>query len=104
MSEYSYVVLVGHGGGKPFLFEAPSYPRLNTGDSVLCDTQNGSEQPGKCLSPTLYLGGDELDALITAARAKRPLRRVVGLVEVTKLQYKDESPDGADDTDEAMDG
>ena len=101
---YTNVVFVRHGNTKPFLFETVSWPELKKGDSVICDTKHAKDEPGVCITDSISLDADELEAVATGVGATLPLKRIRGVVTIRPFEYKDESPAGADDTGEAMDG
>lgn len=95
MNSYVQFVVCQHtGDSKKYLFFAPFYATIKSGDEVLVDTQYG-ERRATVLTVCSSTRYDVENILRVLAGAEdKPLKRVIGKYEFTKFDY------GEDETNE----
>lgn len=95
MNSYVQFVVCQHTGDtKKYLFYAPFYATIKSGDEVLVDTQYG-ERRATVLTVCSSTRDDVENILRVLAGAEdKPLKRVIGKYEFTKFDY------GEDETNE----
>ena len=81
---------------KKFLFCAPPWSGLKTGDEVIVDTKKG-EQPATVVTKTLVEKDSEVYGFILESTgATLPLRRVLKKIEYKTFEYEEENENVTD--------
>lgn len=89
MNSYKQYVVCQHTGNKKFLFYAPLYATVKSGDEVLVDTQFG-EKKATVLAVCNTFNDDVERALRVLAGAEdKPLKRVIGKYDFYKFNYSE---------------
>ncbi len=89
MNSYKQYVVCQHTGNKKFLFYAPLYVAVKSGDEVLVDTQFG-EKKATVLAVCNAFNDDVERALRVLAGAEdKPLKRVIGKYDFSKFDYSE---------------
>ena len=90
MNSYKQYVVCQHTGNKKFLFYAPLYATVKSGDEVLVDTQFG-EKKATVLAVCNTFNDDVERALrVLAGAGCEPLKRVIGKYDFTKFNYRED--------------
>lgn len=91
MNSYVQFVVCQHTGDtKKYLFYAPFYATIKSGDEVLVDTQYG-ERRATVLTVCSSTRDDVENILRVLAGAEdKPLKRVIGKYEFTKFNYRED--------------
>lgn len=94
MNSYKQYVVCQHTGNKKFLFYAPLYVTVKSGDEVLVDTQFG-EKKATVLAVCNAFNDDVERALRVLAGAEdKPLKRVIGKYDFSKFDYSEDENNG----------
>lgn len=95
MSSYVQFVVCQHTDSrKKFLFYAPFYATIKSGDEVLVDTQFGKKRATVLTVCSSTRDDVENILRVLAGAEDKPLKRVIGKYEFTKFDY------GEDETNE----
>lgn len=80
--------------GKPYLFYAPFYASIKSGDEVLVDTNLGMQRV--TVQAVCNSSREDVERILRvfAGAEKKPIKRVIGKYEFTKFDY------GEDETNE----
>lgn len=80
--------------GKPYLFYAPFYASIKSGDEVLVDTNLGIQKV--TVQAVCNSSSEDVERILRvfAGAEKKPIKRVIGKYEFTKFDY------GEDETNE----
>ena len=93
---YIDLVLCKNGKNKQtFLFQAPGFSRLSTGDEVICDTVLGKQKMtvvevmsiSNATEPRAY------NMVLKAAGATEPLKKVISKIEYSEFKYEEDEND-----------
>lgn len=94
MNSYKQYVVCQHTGNKKFLFYAPLYVAVKSGDEVLVDTQFG-EKKATVLAVCNAFNDDVERALRVLAGAEdKPVKRVIGKYNFVKFDYSEDENNG----------
>lgn len=95
MSSYVQFVVCQHTDSqKKFLFYAPLYASIKSGDEVLVDTKFG-EKMVTVLAVCNSTSNDVEQALrVLAGAGCEPLKRVIGKYDFTKFNYREDENNG----------
>lgn len=95
MNNYvKYVVCKHTDNGKTYLFYAPFFSNINSGDEVLVDTQFG-EKKATVLAVCMAYGEDVKRALCVLAGAEdESVKRVIGKYNFVKFDYSEDENNG----------
>ena len=95
MNKYVQLVVCQHTGDqKKYLFYAPPFRGVMIGDEVLVDTQFGEKKATVLAVCTTSSDDVENILRVLAGAEDKPLKRVIGKYEFTKIDY------GEDETNE----
>ena len=91
MSNYIELVVCKHPNSQfKFLFYAPAWTGLKTGDEVIVDTKHG-EQPATVLTKTIVEKDSELyNFILESMSATLPLKRVLKKVIYVEMNYEED--------------
>lgn len=96
MTNYvKYVACKHTDDGKIYLFHAPFFSNINSGDEVLVDTQFGEKRA--IVLETCDVGTDsgvEKTLRVLAGAEDKPLKRVIGKYNFTKFDYEEDESNG----------
>lgn len=96
MNNYvKYVVCKHTDNGKIYLFYAPFFSNINSGDEVLVDTQFGEKRA--TVLETCDVGTDsdvEKTLLMLSGANKKTIKRVIGKYNFAKFDYEDDENNG----------
>lgn len=93
MSSYVQFVVCQHTDSrKKFLFYAPLYASIKSGDEVLVDTQFGEKKATVLAVCTTSSDDVEISMRVLAGAEDKPLKRVIGKYEFTKFDYREDEP------------
>ena len=91
MNSYVQFVVCQHkGNSRKYLFYAPPFRGINIGDEVLVDTQFGEKRATVCAVCTS--GSDDVERIlrVLAGAEDKPLKRVIGKYQFTKIDYMED--------------
>lgn len=91
MNNYiQYVACKLTDGGKPYLFYAPFYASIKSGDEVLVDTNLGTKIA--TVQAVCTSSSDDVERILRvfAGAEKKPIKRVIGKYEFTKFKYSED--------------
>lgn len=93
MNNYvKYVVCKHTDNGKTYLFYAPFFSNINSGDEVLVDTQFGEKRATVLETCDVGIGSDvEKTLLMLSGANKKTIKRVIGKYNFAKFDYEDEN-------------
>lgn len=96
MNNYvKYVVCKHTDNGKIYLFNAPFYSNINSGDEVLVDTQFGEKRATVLETCDVCTGSDvEKTLLMLTGANKKTIKRVIGKYNFIKFDYEDDENNG----------
>lgn len=95
MNNYiQYVACKYTDGGKPYLFYAPFYASIKSGDEVLVDTNLGERMATVQAVCTSSSEDVERILRVFAGAEKKPIKRVIGKYEFTKFKYSEDENNG----------
>lgn len=96
MNNYvKYVVCKHTDNGKTYLFYAPFFSNINSGDEVLVDTQFREKRATVLETCDVGIGSDvEKTLLMLAGANKKTIKRVIGKYNFTKFDYEDDENNG----------
>lgn len=95
MNNYiQYVACKYTDGGKPYLFYAPFYASIKSGDEVLVDTNLGMKKA--TVLEVCNTSRDDVEKLlrVLAGAEGKPIKRVIGKYEFTKFEYSEDENNG----------
>ena len=95
MNKYVQFVVCQHtGDSKKYLFYAPPFKGIMKGDEVLVDTKYG-ERKATVLA-VCTTSSDDVDRIlrVLAGAEDKPLKRVIGKYQFTKLEYSEDENNG----------
>lgn len=91
MSNYvQYVVCQHTDGTKKFLFYAPYYTTIKSGDEVLVDTQFGEKKATVLATCSTCNDDIERTLRILAGSEDKPIKRVIGKYQFNKFDYEED--------------
>lgn len=95
MNNYvKYVACKHTDNGKIYLFYAPFFSNINSGDEVLVDTQFGEKRATVLETCDVGTGSDvEKTLLMLSGASKKTIKRVIGKYNFAKFDYEDENND-----------
>ena len=96
MNNYvKYVVCKHTDNGKTYLFYAPFFSNINSGDEVLVDTQFGEKRATVLETCDVGIGSDvEKTLLMLSGADKKTIKRVIGKYNFAKFDYEDDENNG----------
>lgn len=96
MNNYvKYVVCKHTDNGKTYLFYAPFFSNINSGDEVLVDTQLGEKRATVLETCDVGIGSDvEKTLLMLTGANKKTIKRVIGKYNFIKFDYEDDENNG----------
>lgn len=96
MNNYvKYVVCKHTDNGKTYLFYAPFFSNINSGDEVLVDTQFGEKRATVLETCDVGIGSDvEKTLLLLSGANKKTIKRVIGKYNFAKFDYEDDENNG----------
>ena len=96
MNNYvKYVVCKHTDNGKTYLFYAPFFSNINSGDEVLVDTQFGDKRATVLETCDVGIGSDvEKTLLMLSGANKKTIKRVIGKYNFAKFDYEDDENNG----------
>lgn len=96
MNNYvKYVVCKHTDNGKTYLFYAPFFSNINSGDEVLVDTQFGEKRATVLETCDVGIGSDvEKTLLMLTGANKKTIKRVIGKYNFAKFDYEDDENNG----------
>jgi hypothetical protein len=96
MNNYvKYVVCKHTDNGKTYLFYAPFFSNINSGDEVLVDTQFGEKRATVLETCDVGIGSDvEKTLLMLSGANKKTIKRVIGKYNFAKFDYEDDENNG----------
>lgn len=96
MNNYvKYVVCKNTDNGKTYLFYAPFFSNINSGDEVLVDTQLGEKRATVLETCDVGIGSDvEKTLLMLSGANKKTIKRVIGKYNFAKFDYEDDENNG----------
>lgn len=95
MNSYVQFVVCQHTGDiKKYLFYAPFYAILKSGDEVLVDTQFGERRATVLTAYSSTRDDVENILRVLAGAEDKPLKRVIGKYEFTKFDYGEDENNG----------
>lgn len=96
MNNYvKYVVCKHTDNGKIYLFYAPFFSNINSGDEVLVDTQFGEKRATVLETCDVATGSDvEKTLLMLTGANKKTIKRVIGKYHFTKFDYDEDEING----------
>lgn len=95
MNNYiQYVACKYTDGGKPYLFYAPFYASIKSGDEVLVDTNLGTRIATVQAVCSTSSENVEIMLRVFAGAEKKPIKRVIGKYEFTKFDYGEDENNG----------
>lgn len=95
MNKYVQFVVCQHtGDSKKYLFYAPPFKGIMTGDEVMVDTQFGEKKA--TVLAVCTTSSDDVDRIlrVLAGAEDKPLKRVIGKYQFTKLEYSEDENNG----------
>lgn len=91
---YIDLVLCRHNNcGRAYLFQAPAFSRLKTGDRVTCMTKHGEQDAIVQSNLTVTENSPEFNFAVVCAGATLPLAKVIGKIEFKAFKYEGEDND-----------
>lgn len=89
-----FVVCQHTDDSRKYLFYAPSFTKIEKGDEVLVDTKYG-ERKATVLA-VCTTSSDDVDRIlrVLAGAEDKPLKRVIGKYQFTKLEYSEDENNG----------
>lgn len=96
MNNYvKYVACKHTDNGKIYLFYAPFFSNINSGDEVLVDTQFGEKRATVLETCDVATGSDvEKTLLMLTGANKKTIKRVIGKYNFAKFDYEDDENNG----------
>jgi hypothetical protein len=96
MNNYvKYVVCKHTDNGKTYLFYAPFFSNITSGDEVLVDTQFGDKRATVLETCDVGIGSDvEKTLLMLSGANKKTIKRVIGKYNFAKFDYEDDENNG----------
>lgn len=95
MNNYiQYVACKLTDGGKPYLFYAPFYASIKSGDEVLVDTNLGTKIATVQAVCSTSSENVEIMLRVFAGAEKKSIKRVIGKYEFTKFEYGEDENNG----------
>lgn len=96
MNNYvKYVVCKHTDNGKTYLFYAPFFSNINSGDEVLVDTQGGEKRATVLETCDVCIGSDvEKTLLMLTGANKKTIKRIIGKYNFIKFDYEDDENNG----------
>lgn len=100
MADYIDLVLCKHPESKKtFLFRAPAFSRLKSGDVVFVETRKGIRLTEVVAVQTADVDdGESMEFIREATNASFPLMRVISKLEEKKFDYKEEDEINGNDS------
>jgi hypothetical protein len=89
MNSYKQYVVCQHTGNKKFLFYAPLYVAVKSGDEVLVDTQFGEKKATVLAVCNAFSDDVERALRVLAGAEDKPLKRVIGKYDFSKFDYSE---------------
>lgn len=86
---YIDIVAVKLRPERPYLFQAPSWSAIREGDQVKVETSNGTQIGEVVAKDTFDDARDDFDFIVKAMSATLPLKRVLGMIRYTEIDYTD---------------